>query len=111
MTSHEHSPVPPFSIGETTDYIATLSQELAALARAQRLDFLAYLLEMAATEAVEHKQGPKPLGRFEKLPKKSHPERLLKNQLLKGIWREVLIKILFLNCFLNQPLHKTNIML
>ena len=76
MTSHEHSPVPTFSIGETTDYIATLSHELAALARAQRLDFLAYLLEMAATEAVEHKHGPKPQGRIERLPKKKPSRKI-----------------------------------
>ena len=84
MTSKEHSPVPPFSIGETTDYIATLSQELAALARAQRLDFLAYLLEMAATEAIDHKHGPKPLGRFERLPKKKPSRKTGKKSNAQG---------------------------
>ena len=52
MTNTEHSPDSAFSVGDTTDYIATLSKELAELARAQRLDFLAFLLEMAATEAL-----------------------------------------------------------
>ena len=78
MASHEHSPVPPFSIGETTDYIATLSQELAALARAQRLDFLAYLLEMAATEATELTHSPGLRARIDKLPKKKPAKKTAK---------------------------------
>ena len=57
MTNKELRSAPAFKVGETADYIATLSKELAALARGQRLDFLAYLLEMAATEASQPTQN------------------------------------------------------
>jgi hypothetical protein len=53
MTHHEQQTNPSCSVNETADYIATLSKELAVMARGQRLDFLAYLLEMAATEALK----------------------------------------------------------
>lgn len=36
---------------EAAEYIATLAQELATMAAAQRLDLLRYLLEMARDEA------------------------------------------------------------
>ncbi|QFR32193.1 hypothetical protein [Ancylobacter sp. TS-1] len=47
---------------EAAEYIATLAQELATMAAAQRLDLLRYLLEMARDEArmiaVERLQRP-----------------------------------------------------
>lgn len=40
-------------------YVADLAAELAALARAQRLDLLAYFLDMAVMEAEQKADGPK----------------------------------------------------
>jgi hypothetical protein len=41
---------------DTVTYIAGMTAELARLARASRLDILAYLLEMASTEARQLEQ-------------------------------------------------------
>lgn len=41
----------PCSASETASYLAELTAELALLARAQGLDMVAYLLEMAQLEA------------------------------------------------------------
>jgi hypothetical protein len=53
-----HSPSKPFtSSAEVAAYVATVSNELATLARQNGLDVLAYLLEMARLEA-ENTAGP-----------------------------------------------------
>ena len=44
-------PEPADTVSATARYIATLSGELAQLARRHRLDALAYILEMARQEA------------------------------------------------------------
>lgn len=44
--------MPPISASEAADYIAQLTAELAFVARKSKLDLLAYLLEMARSEAL-----------------------------------------------------------
>lgn len=49
--SEEQPAQSPCSVSDTASYLAALTAELAQLARAQRLDMVAYLLEMAQIEA------------------------------------------------------------
>lgn len=50
----ERSPIRP---SEAAEYIAQMTAELAFIARGARLDLLAYLLEMARTEALSKGDG------------------------------------------------------
>jgi hypothetical protein len=46
---------------ETLDYLQSMLAELRGLAEAERLDLLAYLIDMAHGEAVEMARGQRPL--------------------------------------------------
>jgi hypothetical protein len=48
--------------GDTADYIADLCRDLARMARSERFDTLAYLLDMACLEAESAGQQYRPNG-------------------------------------------------
>ena len=55
--SDDAGSLPPPSAAQTAEYVASLTGELAELARKTGLETLAYLLEMARFEAAAHIEG------------------------------------------------------